>query len=271
MFRRAVSAIERDRPHTLQTLLAAGKPLSPERVLALLRAAARSVDQWHARSGFHGTVTPSAFLLSSEGTVTLLAPGALESLDGDPAGVDRLDGQRYWSPQRRAGEVPGFADDLYALGQLAQALFALVALDAACAARVEKVLRAQRGWSLSARYASGAELVRELANAVVPPTEPGRTLSNEAASGAATRWHDGQPRYRARRVAPGAVAHRLTLTERPDASLRERAQQIEVVHHPIRHRHYPHLSLPGGWVVAVVAILCSVYLFPLYYMLFAHG
>jgi hypothetical protein len=268
------------RPHTLEDLLASEEMLTPERALALVRGAAVAVDALHARRGVHGSIAPSAFQVGGTDGVTLRLPERRPGgRDGRaPSGVDPdcgYDDRRYWSPQRRAGEPIRQADDLYALGLIAEALLRRVESwheEGGLPLAVEVVLQAQLSWAPSARFASGSELTRELERAVAPPPSADEGSDESGPVGEQT-WlqRDEPPWMAARRVAQARAAHQLALAEIPDSGVREHVQPLEIVHHPIQHRDYPDLPLPGGWVAVVVVVLCSVYLFPLYYILFPHG
>jgi serine/threonine protein kinase len=237
---------EASQPRTVEQILPSAERTSLERALRLVRAAALAVDALHARQIVHGSLSPSTILIAADDSVTLLLA------DQSPAPVDGMDSTRdYWSPQQLAGEPARPADDLYALGLIAGELLA-----DHLSPKIETVLQAQRSWSPSERFASGAELVHELDRAAAPPP----IRAQEPAWAAA------------RRVAQARAAHRLALETPPDHRPRRRIQPAPIPSHPIlRRSNYPDLPLPGRWVAILVAVLCSVYLFPLYFMLFSRG
>jgi serine/threonine protein kinase len=307
---------EAGQPWTFQDILASGERLPLERALALVRAAVRAVDAVHARSAIHGSISPSSFQIDGDDRVTLQPPDG-----GQFAGDDLAPAREYWSPQRHAGEPARRADDLYALGLIANALLtgrrptdlqsnaptlpvgrtadpgALVRFpESTVPAEIAAVLRAQLSWAPSERFATGAELARELDRAAeraleppagtfpplplgegwgegspsLPRTGVTRVLGEGAPPGDSAHPRDQEPAWAAaRRVAQARAARRLALAELPDRGIRERA--LPIAYHPIQHRDYPDFPLPGGWVAVLVVVLCSVYLFPLYFMLFPHG
>jgi hypothetical protein len=216
-----------------------------ERALALVRGAALAVDALHARQIVHGSLEPSAFQLDAEDHVSLLPP------PDAPA-------RAYWSPQRRAGEPARESDDLYALGLIARALLATVPPDAGEAARLpelDAVLRAHLSWAPSERFASGAALAQELERVAARPP-----------AGQEPPW------AAARRVAQARAALRLALATPPAHRPRHHTRPAPLPSHPIiRSSNYPDMPLAGRWVAIVVVVLCSVYLFPLYFMLFQRG
>jgi serine/threonine-protein kinase len=249
---------EAGHPRTLQEVLASDQPLPLERALALVRAAALAVDAVHAHQLVHASLSPSAILVDADDRVTLRPPGQR------PGTADDADsGRDYWSPQRVAGEPARPADDLYVLGLIARALLtrALVTDAPQSAApsilppKVEAVLEAQRSWAPAGRFASGAELAHELERAAARPR-----ASQEPAWAAA------------RRVAQARAAHRLAVATPPSQRPRRPVRPAPLPSHPIiRQSNYPDMPLAGRWVAVVVVVLSSVYLFPLYYMLFSHG
>ena len=266
---------------TFQRILASGERLPLERALALVQAAALAVDASHARQTVHGSLSPSSFRIDDD-RVILLPP------DDSPIACDMPNPARaYWSPQRHAGEPARRADDLYALGLIAEAVLtgrnpsdrhATTPTSPAptIPSEIAAVLRAQRSWAPSERFASGAELARELSRAASyvlgPTTSPLPCTGAGGPSGDSAHPPRFEPAWAAaRRVAQARAARDLALTELPDHGTREPPQPMRIVHHPIQHRDYPDLPLPGGWVVALVVVLCSVYLFPLYFMLFPHA
>ncbi len=273
---------ETGRPRTFQEVLASRERLTLERALALVRAAALAVDALHAHQRIHGSLEPASFQVDGEDRVTLLPPGSAPSPDGSedarPLGArqstqerpprfsapgstlpaDSAPSRAYWSPQRQAGEPARPTDDLYAVGLVASALLTGAPngpLESPLPDKVAAVLRAQRSWAPSERFASGAELAHELDRAAARPP-----VSQEPAWAAA------------RRVAQARAAHSLALATPPDRRPRKRVPPAPIPSHPIlRHSTHPDLPLPGRWVVVLVAVLCSVYLFPLYFMLFQRG
>lgn len=287
---------EAGQPRTLHDLLAAGERLPLDRALALARAVALAVDALHAHQRVHGSLSPAAVLVDGEDRVTLMPSSTGD--EPDPA-------RSYWSPQRQAGEPARHTDDLYALGLIAAALLAAVPdrpAEPRLPAALESVLRAQRSWAPSERFASGAELAMELERAAAPARTPstpsprlplslgiggggaGGRAAPERSEIRGTRdegrdegsFHAGpdgratEPAWAAaRRVAQARAAHRLALAELPDRGSRERIRTI--VRHPAERRAYPDFPLSGGWVAVLVVVLCSVYLFPLYFMLFHRG
>jgi serine/threonine-protein kinase len=275
------AAPEVDDVTTYQEILADGERLPLERALTLVQAAALAVDALHTHQAVHGSLSPAAFQVDAEDRVTLrrLPEEHHAGQGADPA-------RAYWSPQRQAGEPARPADDLYALGLVAEALLtgrvppadpspALAMPERTLPPEIEAVLQAQRSWAPSERFASGVELAQELSRAATRAARPSPPLPVGAGWGAGSpppaRAVAEPSSAAARRVAQARAAHRLALAELPDRGLRERFQPVRTAHHSIQHRDYPDFPLPGGWVVALVVVLCSVYLFPLYYMLFPHG
>ena len=246
---------EASQRRTLDDLLASGQQLPLERALALVRGAALAVDALHARRVTHGALQPASFHVDAVDRVTLLPPGEAPGGPERPvpatsAGVGSDPARAYWSPQRRVGEPPRNADDLYALGLIAANL-----LSGHGSPKIDAVLLAQRAWSPSERFASGAALASELDRASA------RTIRSHEPAWAA-----------ARRVAQARAAHRLALSTPPSHRPRRRTRPASIPSHPIlRRSNYPDMPMAGRWVAVVVAVLCSVYLFPLFYMLFPHG
>lgn len=272
--RRPNDVTEASHPRTLYELLASGVQLPLDRALALVRVLALAVDALHAHQRVHGSLNLATVQVDGEDRVTLLPPSI---------GAESDEARTYWSPQRQAGEPAGHTDDLYALGLIAAALLSGPPdhpADRPLTDEIEAVLRAQRSWAPSERFASGAELAAELERAAaLTPSTPGPSLlpppesevrgkgffSHPDAGGRAT-----EPAWAAaRRVAQARAAHRLALAELPDRGSRERIRTI--VRHPVDRRAYPDFPLSGGWVAVLVVVLCSVYLFPIYFMLFPHG
>ena len=277
-----MSQVRRDA--SFEALIRPGEPLPCARALALLRSAAAALDAFQARHGAHGAIGPGAFLLKVEGAVTLCSPGEASAAPGHATR------RRYLSPQRLAGEAARPADDLFALGILAVELLVgrpgpgadnassaglsglLAHLDQSeLAPDVRRVLRSQVATAPGYRFASGAAFVGELERAYAGQPfgdglhqagGAGGNLGHRAASDAAWNRRFG-PRGRLR-VAPDAD---LVLAELPDGDgplSRPPRRRIS------RRTDYPDLALPGVLVLAIVTVLCSVYLFPLYYMLARH-
>ena len=244
---------EANHPHTLEEILTSGEHLPLERTLALVRAAALAVDALHARQVVHGALQPSSFQVDGEDRVTILPPDSGPGTAGSPGSA-----RAYWSPQRQAGEPARPVDDLYALGLIARALLTGApsgGVEATLPPRIEAVLEAHLSWAPSERFASGAELAQELDRAAARP----RTSQEPA-------W------AAARRVAQARAAHRLALATPPTHRPRRRARPAPIPSHPIlRQSNALDLPLSGRWVAILVAVLCSVYLFPLYFMLFQRG
>jgi serine/threonine protein kinase len=300
---------EAGQPRTLYDLAVSGEPLPLERALALVRGAALAIDAMHARQAIHGSIDPISFRVDDDDRVTLRPPGT-----GPVAGDGPVTSGEYWSPQQYAGEPARRSDDLFALGLIAGVLLTghrPSELQSGAPrppgrpslpTEIEAVVRAQLSWAPSERFASGAELVRELehaaARAIPPPTRasPSRPegegqgegdsqlpLSEGSREGPSRLpWPAGEAGVRApserepawsaaRRVAQAREARRLMLAELPDRGGRERIQPVRTAHHPVQRRDYPDFPLTGGWVAVLVVVLCSVYLFPIYYMLFPHG
>jgi serine/threonine protein kinase len=287
---------EAGQSRTLQEILASGEPLPLERALALVRGAALAIDAMHARQAIHGSIEPALFQVDDDDRVTLRPPGTGPLADDGPVTVGE-----YWSPQQHAGEPARRSDDLFALGLIAGVLLTghrPSELQAGAPrppggpslpTEIEAVVRAQLSWAPSERFASGAELARELeraASRAIPPltrTSPFRPEGEgrgEASSPLPRRAGEVEVRApsehepawaAARRVAQARESRRLMLAELPDRGRRERIQPVRTAHHPIQRRDYPDFPLSGGWVAVLVVVLCSVYLFPIYYMLFPHG
>jgi serine/threonine protein kinase len=296
-------------PRTLQEILASGEPLPLERALAIVRGAALAIDAMHARQAIHGSIDLTSLQVEDDGRVTLRPPGTGPVADDGPVSAGE-----YWSPQQHAGEPARRSDDLFALGLIAGVLLTgrrLSELQAGAPrppggpslpTEIEAVVRAQLSWAPSERFASGAELARELERAAAranPPLTqmsparpegeargeggsplPLREGSHEGSSPLPRRTgevevrapSDHEPAWAAAiRVAQAREARRPMFAELPDRGRRERIQPVRTAHHPIQRRDYPDFPLPGGWVAVLVVVLCSVYLFPIYYMLFPHG
>ena len=253
---------EAGRPGMLHELLASGAPLPLERALALIHALGLAVDALHVHQRVHGALSPAAVYVDEEDRVALLHQAA---------GVETDEVRAYWSPQRQAGEPARQTDDLYALGLIAAALLTGPPdhpVASPLPPAIEAVLQTQRSWAPSERFASGVALAAELEHAAASTLTPfplPLPLGEGRDEGRST-----EPAWAAaRRVAQARAAHRLALAEMPDRGSRERIRTI--VRHPVERRAHLEFPLSGGWVAVLVVVLCSVYLFPLYFMLFSHG
>lgn len=247
-----------------------------DRAMGLVRGAAGALDAFRAREGLHGALDSEAFVVDGDGRVTLCHPRERE--DGPGA----ADLRPYLSPQRRAGEPPRPADDLYALGVVAYRLLLGRLPSSAVGGQrvtrdgvppeVERVLVTQLSTAPSRRFASGTEFVQELQQAFAAGGAPA-SGSRQAGDGGSARlglavrptsetgawWHPvGAWRVRA------APITSLALSELPDGA---RPTARSVGRRVSRRTDYPEITLPGVWVVVIVTVLCSVYLFPLYFML----
>ena len=251
---------------TLAEVAAGGAPLTLERALTLVQASALALDRYHSRRAVHGAIGPAAFAVHEDDRVTIVPPA-----DDDLA---RVSVTAYWSPQRHAGEPPRPSDDLYALGVIATQL-----LRAAGAVSTpydepgndlrldsELLLRPLTAWAPSERPASGAELVRVVGRAV--PLSAAALPSGAGDMLGPARPHVEPPWAAASRVAQARRAHRLAQATPPRPTRQPRAAQVRA---PLGRGHYPDMPLPTIWVAAIVVVLCGVYLFPLYYMLFPPG
>ena len=251
---------------TFAEMAAGGVPLTLERALTLVKASALALDRYHSRRAVHGAISPAAFAAREDDQVTIV-PQAGDDLT-------TINAAAYWSPQRRAGEPPRLSDDLYALGviatQLLRAAGAVTTTDNelgdGLSLDTEILLRPLTAWSPAERPASGAELVRVVHRAV---PLPGATLP----SGAGDTLRPARPFVEppwaaASRVAQARRAHRLAASTPPRPTRQPRAAQVRA---PLGRGHYPDMPLPTVWVAAIVVVLCGVYLFPLYYMLFPAG
>jgi hypothetical protein len=278
-----VSHAERGR--SFEAVLRDGTPLSRERALGMLRGAAEAIDSFHARTGPHGSIHLRALLETGDGQVRLLPPDALSACSDDP----RL--RHYLSPQRLAGEPARVPDDLFALGVVAiHLLTARTAsdldsspaannatvpsqrvADADLPAAVKRALLTQLSTAPASRFASGTALVGELARAfAVSITSAGDDRANRTGQGTAhlqggeAAWNRRFGPHGRLRVAPDSD---LVLDELPDSDgslSRPSRRRVS------RRTDYPDLALPGALVLVIVTVLCSVYLFPLYYMLVRH-
>lgn len=251
-----------DRGHPADQWSGAANPRLEDRrptgVVTVVRSAALALDRYHARNGVHGAFCAEALVVGTNGEVTILPPSPASGADLYP----------YWSPQRRAGEAPRVSDDLYALGVIAVELLQAADRDEADAdaarrlGRAEAVMRTLTSWSPSERPASGAELVRALDAAT---HDAGAGPRHSTGAGSAVRGGNEPASAAASRVALARRAHRLAQTTPPRPVRPPRPRQVRA---PLGKGHYPDMPLPTGWVAALVLILCSVYLLPLYFMLF---
>jgi serine/threonine protein kinase len=258
---------------TFRALLSASTGLPLERGLDLVRGAADALDAFHARGTVHGAVSADALIERVDRRIVLRDPCDLEVISPP------TDLAVYLSPQRLSGEPARPSDDLYALGVVAHQLLLGRLPSSAAGGRafrpadvppeVERVLLTQLATAPSRRFSSGAELVRELEQACASRKVASDDPAADAILGApmAGRRTDltwTWPPSRAGRVR-AAPTTRLALAELPDGV----RQPIESSGRRVTRRSdYPEVGLPGILVAAIVVLLCSVYLFPLYYMLF---
>jgi hypothetical protein len=228
-------------------------------VIDVLRTAALALDRYQAWHGVHGAICPETVVIAADNNVTILPPSCASSAHM----------RAYWSPQRRAGETPRVSDDLYALGVLANQWLADAELpvpdDAPDVARrragVEATIRTLTSWSPSERPASGAEVVQLLDALIGAATAEPRQDPRDRPAGPAV-----EPSWAAAmRVAQARRAHRLAQATPPRPARPPRPRQVRA---PLGKGHYPDMPLPAGWVAVLVLVLCSVYLLPLYFMLF---
>jgi serine/threonine-protein kinase len=269
---------------SFEAIVQTAAPLPRERALQLLRGAADALDSFHARTGVHGSMCLNALVAADDGQVRLLPPGD----QAEPSA--RVDAQRYLSPQRLVGEPARLPDDLFALGVVAVELLAgrpapdrhgasadnAPALqrhiaEADLPSAVKRVLLTQVSTAPASRFASGAALVSELDRAFATQlARPSDDRIDLARPGAAhlqvseTTWNRRFGPHGRLRVAPDA---NLVLSELPDSTgplARPARRRVS------RRTDYPDLALPGVLVLAIIAVLCSVYLFPVYYMLVRH-
>ncbi|MFK8908774.1 class IV lanthionine synthetase LanL [Streptomyces sp. YS-3] len=156
------------RAHTRETTVLA------RRLLAVLEAV-------HARGVVVGDLKPSNVVLAEDGTAYLVDFG-VSALHGDrPAGAT----PGYSMPVYRAGQPPGPADDLYALG--ATLYFALTGMDPVVVDRDDHVNRDRTLACLAAVLPGGPHRpVRELVAGLLDP-EPTRRAA------CARHWREQQP------------------------------------------------------------------------------
>jgi serine/threonine protein kinase len=275
---------ERDRPaHTLGDLLERRPALSLTRAFALTSNAALAIDRLHARGRVHGAITPASFVIQQDDRIELQGDGLTTNL-APGAESDR----HYRSPQQLAGEPDRVSDDLYALGLVAYTLFfgrlpggeappsdrsshrpdATDETDESSDIRrhhVDAALRAQLTWSPSGRPATGAALVREIARAMAPDSTVAADHGDEDLAG--RRALIGPPAAMGGRMAranlPAPDPRRQVSTSRPTAT--HATRRVGSSSDPID------VPLAGRWVTAIAIVLCSVYLLPLYFMLFGSG
>jgi hypothetical protein len=249
---------------TLAQFTAGAESLSPERAMQLVRASALALDRFHARRAVHGALYPRLLTLRGDDEITV-AP-ATEGAAADTA--------RYWSPQRRAGQPPRPSDDLYALGVIIAQL--LGATDAAAGdpvtppdprlASLEELVRVLTSWSPAERPATGAEVVRALDCAIAVRHAPLQAAGDETPP---APWAPVEPRWAtAERVSQARRALELAQATPPRPVRPARPPRVRA---PLTKGHYPDMPLPLGWVAAIVVVLCSVYLLPLYFMVFPSG
>jgi serine/threonine-protein kinase len=251
---------------TLAQVAAAEQPLTPARTLALVRASALALDRFHARQAVHGTLSPQLFRVDGDDHVVVRPPAAVDG--------PSVHAPAYWSPQRRAGQPPRTADDVYALGLIAELLLnatdtAAIADDPFIRARLaaaEALVRALTSWSPAERPASGAEVVRALDHASESHAVAHTTGLADAP--AAPRLPAEPPWAAAERVSQARRAHQLALRTPPRPDRPARPPRVRA---PLGKGHYPDMPLPLPWVAAIVVVLCSVYLMPIYFMLFPSG
>ncbi|MDN5858072.1 MAG: serine/threonine protein kinase, partial [Pseudonocardia sp.] len=104
---------------TLRDLLTDG-PLSPQRVLALLRPLAEALDHAHARGVVHRDIKPANILLDAGGRPYLADFGIAKALESASMTVSgqTLGTPRYMAPEQATGVV-GHRSDLYAFACVA--------------------------------------------------------------------------------------------------------------------------------------------------------
>lgn len=255
-----------DTPLTLAQVTDGTPPLTPTRALALVRASALALDRFHARQPVHGALSPQAFVVGADDLVSVEEPVTSHQLTTDTAA--------YWSPQRQAGQPPRASDDLYALGLIAEQLLwsadmhvrAAGANADAVLTAAEALVRALTSWSPAERPASGAEVAQALDRVMsVAEALPG---TSQAGKEAAPRIPMEAPWAAAERVSQARRAHQLAQTTPPRPARPVRQAQVRA---PLGKGHYPDMPLPLPWVAAIVVVLCSVYLLPIYFMLFPAG
>jgi len=109
---------------SLETRLAAGRPLQPASALWVVRQVAEALDALHRAGWLHGDVKPHNVVLSSGGHATLVDLGFAQALDPAlaatlPAGhAELLAATPAYAAPETFGEPPRFsaASDVYSLG-----------------------------------------------------------------------------------------------------------------------------------------------------------
>ncbi len=101
------------------------RDLDARATVALMRQVCDAVAAAHRALVVHGDIKPSNVLVTPDGDVRLLDFGVARLLETDAALEAAMPiTAAYASPERRAGEPPGVADDVYALGMLLRELLA---------------------------------------------------------------------------------------------------------------------------------------------------
>ncbi|MCC7372068.1 MAG: hypothetical protein IT306_26870 [Chloroflexi bacterium] len=230
-----------------------------------IRRAALALDRYHARWGAHGSIDGAVL---REATATAPEPFELRR-PAHPQRSAPTAASTHWSPQRRAGEPLSRSDDLYALGVAVVNLVntTLPSTNPANAVSTEvtrhlaELWDAATAWSPSRRPTSGTELLALVERVAAAVRESSYAEGGPHASAAASSADA------ARRVAQARRAHRLAQTLPPHVHLRRPRDPMRV-RAPLGKGHYPDMPLPTLWVAVLVTMLCSVYLLPLYFMLF---
>lgn len=169
------------------------RDLVPREVAALLLQVCEAVAYAHRSLVAHGDLKPANVLVTGDGQARLLDFGVARMLDlaGDSAAAAPLT-SAYASPERRAGEPPTAADDIYALGLMARELLT------------------RRGPSLGddrAARSLDADLTAVLDKATA--ADPARRYGSvEALADDLARWRDKRP-VAARGRAASYVAERF--------------------------------------------------------------
>jgi serine/threonine-protein kinase len=140
---------------------AAIAPLAFQQKIALFIQAASAAQFAHERLTAHGDLKPSNILIDADGRVRLLDFGVSELIVAE-APVRATPGaftRDFASPQRRAGEPPSIADDVFALGRI---------LEPIVAERPDQellaVVRKASAPEVQDRYATVAALIADLEN-----------------------------------------------------------------------------------------------------------